>query len=163
MLFLVFHIGDQRFALKAKVIEEITPLVELGKIPKVVPYIAGIFHYRGAMIPVIDLCQLLENRSSMAKVSTRIVVIRFSDKNGNSHLLGLIAERVNDTFSTNLENFMGHDIEIAEAPALGRIMYDDKGMIQLIDTDELLSEKATSLVFTRGPVDDFVAAEKSCP
>ena len=162
MLFLVFHVSDQRFALEARVIEEITPLVELGKIPKVAHYVAGIFHYRGSMIPVIDLCQLLEDRPSVAKVSTRIIVIRFTDKRGKSHLLGLIAEGVNDTFCTNLENFMGHDIEIAEAPALGRVMYDDSGMIQLVDTQQLLNEQAASLVFTRDTVENSLPAETSC-
>jgi hypothetical protein len=57
---------------------------------------------------------------------------------------------------------MGHDIEIAEAPALGKVMYDDSGMIQLVDTQQLLNEQAASLVFTRDTVENSLPAETSC-
>lgn len=63
MLLLSFYIGDEKYAILAKDIIEILPLVELKKIPKAPDFILGLIDYRGTPSPVIDLCNLLESRN----------------------------------------------------------------------------------------------------
>ena len=58
MLFLVFQLGPDRYALDAKRVAEVLPLVDIKSIPHAPNGIAGVFNYRGTPVPVIDLAQL---------------------------------------------------------------------------------------------------------
>jgi chemotaxis-related protein WspB len=57
-LFLVFHIGSERFALKATEVVEVLPRLPLKPIAHAPVWVAGIFAHRGALVPVIDLSAL---------------------------------------------------------------------------------------------------------
>jgi len=57
-LFLVFHIGHERYALKATEVAEVLPRLPLKPIAHAPRWVAGIFAHRGAMVPVIDLSAL---------------------------------------------------------------------------------------------------------
>ena len=58
MLFLVFQLGKDRYALEARRVVEVVPLLGLKKVPQAPKAVAGIFNYRGRPVPAIDLCQL---------------------------------------------------------------------------------------------------------
>ena len=63
MLLLNLNIGKEHYAIRASQVIEIIPLIQLEKVPLVESSIKGIFNYRGNPTPVIDLCELFENRS----------------------------------------------------------------------------------------------------
>jgi chemotaxis signal transduction protein len=62
MLFLLFQLNESRYALEAGCVLEILPLVEIKKLPHAAPGVAGLFYYRGAPVPVIDLSALALGR-----------------------------------------------------------------------------------------------------
>ena len=53
MLFMLFSIGADRYALPAAEVFEITPMLKLKKIPSAPDYIAGLCNFRGKPIPVL--------------------------------------------------------------------------------------------------------------
>jgi chemotaxis-related protein WspB len=57
-LFLVFRIGSERYALQATEVAEVLPRLPLKPIAQAPHWVAGVFAYRGAVVPVIDLCAL---------------------------------------------------------------------------------------------------------
>ncbi|MFM6003825.1 MAG: chemotaxis protein CheW [Sphaerospermopsis kisseleviana] len=75
MLMLLFQVNNQRYAIASQHIVEVIPLVNLTKLPHTPEYFAGVFKYRGRIIPVIDLCQLMSNQSCKEHLSTRIILI----------------------------------------------------------------------------------------
>ena len=57
-LFLVFRIGNERYALQAIEVAEVLPRLPLKPIAQAPDWVAGVFAYRGAVVPVIDLSAL---------------------------------------------------------------------------------------------------------
>ena len=140
MLMLLFYIGDDRYALAARQVVEVISLVELKKLARSPKYLAGLLDYRGKIIPVIDLCQLLSRRSYQPYLSTRIIIVNYAFNKENLSLLGVIAERVTETLELQETDLIEPDIQASTGAYLGGIITDEQGMIQYIQVESLLSE-----------------------
>ena len=103
MLLLLFEIGSDRYALDARQIIEVVPLVRLKLIPNTPDHIAGLMNYRGAAIPVIDLCRLLTDIPCENSFSTRIIIVKHPVENSGEVFLALMANNVTETDQTSLE------------------------------------------------------------
>jgi chemotaxis-related protein WspB len=77
MLFLLFRIGQDRYALKATEIAEILPRVKLKAVAQVPHWVAGIFAHRGEIVPVIDISALNCGQPAQARTSTRMVLVHY--------------------------------------------------------------------------------------
>jgi len=139
MLFLVFQLGDERYALDAGVVAEVLPLVRMKRIPQAPPGLAGLFDYHGAPVPALDLSELACGRPAQLRMSTRILLVRYPDEAGRPRPLGLIAERVTQTLRREAADFVASGVSPAGAPYLGAVATDGTGMLQRIDFDKLLS------------------------
>ena len=137
MLFLVLHLGDARYALNTGLINEVLPMVQLRRIPRAPPGVTGTFNYRGVPVPVIDLSQVMLGRPSRVSLSTRLVLVTYSDQTGIAHQLGLIAERATDTIRLNPMDFAPCAI-LNDTSHLGPVATDDCGLIQWVDPVRLL-------------------------
>lgn len=140
MLMLLFYIGDDRYALAARQVVEVISLVELKKLGRSPKYLAGLLNYRGKIIPVIDLCQLLSRRSHQPYLSTRIIIVNYASDEEKLSLLGVIAERVTETLDLQKTDLIEPDIQASTGAYLGEIIIDEQGMIQCIKVESLLSE-----------------------
>lgn len=149
MLLLSFRMGDERYALDASEVVEITPLVQLRKILHAPGEIAGIFNYRGNPIPVLDLAYLIQQRPCQVFLSTRIILIKHIDKNKASYIIGIMAEQVSETTKRDESEFTNPGVMVENAPYLTAVANDSKGMIQFIDLSKLISETAiASILFS---------------
>ena len=90
-MFLLFKIGNDRYALEASHAVEVIPFLALKKIPHAPRGVAGIFNYRGHPVPALDLTQLTLGHPAGERLSTRIILIQYPDATGRDRLLGLIA------------------------------------------------------------------------
>src|SRR5690242_18803894 len=122
MLFLLFQLGNDRYALKASDVVEIVPLVALKELPQAPKGVAGLFNYRGQPIPAIDLCHLTVGHSASERLSTRIIIINYPDQNGKNHLVGLIAENATETLRKDPEQFADSGLRLNQAPYLGPVL-----------------------------------------
>lgn len=93
MIFIMFSLGKDRYLLDANQVAEILPLVHIRKIPGMPLAVAGVFNYRGTVVPVIDVSELVLSQPTQRHMSTRIVLAYYPDASGNKQLLGLIAEK----------------------------------------------------------------------
>ena len=138
MLFLLLHLGDDRYALNTGQISEILPMVQLTRIPQAPRGVAGAFNYRGVPVPVIDLTQLTLGRPARVSLSTRLVLVTCTDQTGAEHKLGLITERATDTIRLNPMDFGPFGIANDDTGYLGAVAADDRGLIQWVDPAKLL-------------------------
>jgi chemotaxis-related protein WspB len=148
MLFLLFQIGNDRYALEARHTLEVIPYLALKSIPQAPRGVAGIFNYRGQPVPAIDLCELTFGRPARERLSTRIIVLNITDPEGRSRKLGLIAEHATEMMRRPADDFVDSGVKVGAAPYLGPIIMDDKGIIQLLRAQYLLSESVRALLFT---------------
>jgi chemotaxis-related protein WspB len=112
MIHLLFSIGNDRYALESSQVVEVVPRVELWQVPKAPAYVAGVFRYRGQLVPVID--------------------------NETSHILGLMVERVTDTLTQDEAAFTATSLSTADSPYLGDTAADEQGMIHRVRVEALL-------------------------
>ncbi len=151
MLFLLFQLGDDRYALDAGRVVEVLPLLELKRLPKSPSGLAGLFNYRGRPVPAIDLCELTLGHPAKECLSTRIILVNYADELGASHLLGLIAERATGTLRKEAKDFVDPGVKLGQAPYLGPVLMDSQGPIQWINEQRLLSAPVRELLFAGPP------------
>ena len=152
MLFLVIHLGADRYALDVTEIEEVLPVVQMAQVPGAPPEVAGIFNYRGAPVPAIDLSQLTLGRPARNCFSTRIVVVRLVDERGVVRLLGVIAERATKTVRLAADSFKDAAVSCANALHQGSVIMDAEGMIQRAHFERLLPPSVRSQFFAQSAV-----------
>ncbi|MCF5052176.1 chemotaxis protein CheW [Pseudomonas syringae] len=148
-LFLVFHIGTERFALRATEVAEVLPRVPLKPIAHAPVWVAGIFAHRGALVPVIDLSALTFGTPAQARTSTRLVLVNYQPQPWiEARWLGLILEQATDTLRCSLEEFKAYGLDNRESPYLGPVREDALGLMQWIGVNELLTEPVRTLLFS---------------
>jgi len=147
MLMLLLTVGDERYAVEVKRIIEVVPMAELRRLPRAPECVAGLFHYRGGVVPVVDLCRLTVGKPCARRLSTRIVLMDYPGRDGASHALGLLAERVTETVVVNPDDLNDAGLSVRDAPYLGRVGAAGGQMIQTLELDRLLPEDLRDSLF----------------
>jgi chemotaxis-related protein WspB len=147
MLYLLLRMGSERYALEARRIVEVAPMVEFRPLPHAAPYVAGMFDYRGAVVPVIDLCRLATPHPCRALLTTRIVLVNYPGVDGQTKILGLLAEQVTETVKLKDSDFQPAGIDVPEAPFLGALTRIDGEMVQYLAIERLLPEDLREQLF----------------
>lgn len=148
MLFLIFQLGTDRYAIEATQVVEVLPLVHSKHIPHAPLGVTGIFDYHGTLVPLIDIAELALGRPSQRWMSTRIILVNYRQKTGQTHLLGLLVEHATETLRRPEEDFESSGVAVAESPYLGPVLTDASGIIQRIEIEELLSESVCRLLYS---------------
>lgn len=147
MLFLLFQLGSDRYALPAPSVAEVLPLVALKEIPGAPRGVAGLIDYRGAAVPAIDLTALALDRPSARRVSTRMFIVRCPLPEGGTRLLGLIAERATEMLVKSPEDFQPAGVRTEDTHYLGPVVSDARGLIQRVEIAELLTDGLRAVLF----------------
>ena len=144
MLLLLFHLGDERYAIDGTKVVEIIPQVLLRKLYQAPKYVAGVFNYRSKIVPAIDLCYLIGEYPCRHCLSTRIIIVNYPMPDGTTRYLGLMAERVTDTLYKSEEEWMSTKVSSEVAAYFGEMIPEKDGMIQRLRVDKLLSDAQRS-------------------
>ena len=138
---LVFYVGGDRYALPTDRVVEVVPRAILREVHRAPDYIAGLLNYRGEIVPVIDLCKTICGKPTANAYSSRIITIENPTGETDPPFLGLMAERVTDTFPYT-ETERSAPCPVREAPYLGATILDEEGMIQIVRVEFLWSSQA---------------------
>lgn len=147
MLFLIFKLDDDRYAIEVDRVASVLPLVTAKRIPHAPAAVAGVFTYRGEAIPLIDLSQLALGRPARRRLSTRIVVVDYATDDDIPRKLGLIAEQVVETIRRAPEDFAASGVSDRDTGYLGPVASDSQGLIQWVRTEQLLPDSIRDLLF----------------
>jgi chemotaxis-related protein WspB len=148
MLFLLFQVGQDRYALEASRVVEVVPLLELRRLSQAPIGVAGIFNYRGRPVPAVDLSVFTLGRPASEHLSTRIIVINYPDDTGVNHLLGLVAERATDLLRRDSRSFVDPGLKRELSPRLGPILMDSNGPVQWVHEQRWLPQEVSKLLFS---------------
>ena len=147
MLYVVFRLGDERYALDVRHVAEVLPLLDVRPVPGAPREIAGVFLYRGAPVPVIDMAEVIAGRPSERRSSTRLVIIDAPEALAPGRQVALMAERATETVSRNPAEFAPPVVSSAAKPALGKVAIDALGMLQQIDPEILITHTVREGLF----------------
>jgi chemotaxis-related protein WspB len=147
VLFLVFKLGTDRYALEASQITEVLPVIDIRSVPHSPEGVAGFFDFRGVPVPVLDLSTLVLGRASDRCLSTRLVIVGYPDAAGERRSLGLIAEKATRTVDVPAADFLDSGIAHDRAWYLGPVASDAEGLLQWIDVSQLLPVPVRDALF----------------
>lgn len=137
MLALELGIAGDRYALDAREVIEVVPYVGLRVVPSAPEGFAGLLSYRGAVIPVVDLCRLLSPSACPRLMSSRIAVCQIDD----TRRVGVLAERVTRLIRVDPDDEAAvPGPATPDRPALGRVVPSRGGLVQLVRVGELVSD-----------------------
>jgi len=142
MLAILFSLGSNRYAIDSHSVMEIVPVPSLSAVPHAPECIAGQFNYRGAIVPVLDLRHLVEGKTCVAELGTRIVIIHCRE-----HILGLMAEKVTEVRRLEEAQTTAAPVSSSAAPYLGRMLVEERELIQFVKVDELLMPALRNILF----------------
>jgi chemotaxis-related protein WspB len=150
MLFLLFELDRDRYALDVASIVEVRALCAAKAVPGAPAWVAGVVGLHGEPVPVIDVAQLALGRPSQKLRSTRLVFVHYADTADAvpSRVLGLIVEHATQTRRIERERFADSGIALPDARWLGPVASDEFGLIQWIDVQNMLDDDVKALLFT---------------
>lgn len=173
MLFLVFELDGERYALDAREIVRVLPLQPVRAFAGTPPYIAGVIDHEGAPVPVVDMAMLALGRTARALMSTRLVLVNDKAPGAADTALGtpaamaaehaermrtapsrriaLLLECATRTQTLAPEAFADGGIATPEARWLGPVASDAHGFMQWVKVEQLLDERVRSLLFPDPP------------
>ncbi len=137
MLVLFFYLGDVKYSIKCEKVREVAPMVTLKEVPNAPKYFAGLFNYRGMIVPVIDLSQLIRGCPCEMRLSTRIILVDYPREGHDPYVLGLMAERVTEAVRISEDVFISPGVNMGQPSYLRGVVMEEKKMIQHIDLDLL--------------------------
>ncbi|MFY0479438.1 chemotaxis protein CheW [Achromobacter marplatensis] len=147
-LYLLFHIGEDRYALDVADVVEVLGLRALKQVPGTPPWVAGMFDRRGVPVPVVDMSALAGRGGAVMVTSTRLALVRFCpDTGGEGRLLGLILEQATETVHYDPAAFRPYGLDNTGARYLGPVLNDARGMVQAVNVGDLLPAPVRALLF----------------
>src|SRR4051812_39495585 len=141
MLALTFQVGREAVALDIRRVREVVPRVRLRPVGGAPDWLAGVFVYRGAAVPVIDLHRLAGGSECPPLLSSRIVLVPVAGAE-DGRLLGLLATQVADIRDISADVRPLPAPTAAGRPDLGPVVADGAGVLRLLDPDRLLPDAA---------------------
>lgn len=150
----IFHVGTERFAIDTQSITEVIPCIPARPVPSAPAALRGVIEYRGAVVPVLDLCRLFGHGDCPVRMSSRMLVCDLNQdierwgEHGEDHaLLAILAENVTRVRDIDPEAPGSHPGPASEGVrGLGRILRDEGGLVQLVDVSQLIPEEVLSAV-----------------
>lgn len=147
MLYLLFELGKDLYALDVRQVVEVLPQVNSKNLPGAMPGMAGMFNYRGTAIPFFDLAQLNLGQPCSVRMSTRIIATTFRNDSGASYLIGLLAERVTETIRRAETDFKDIAVGGCGSRFVGPVLTEGNTMIQRVDIKDLLPRDLQAQMF----------------
>jgi len=132
MRYVVFSMGDERYALSVEVTKEITLPKKTTPLPESEPYMKGIFNLRGGIIPVFDLAEKLGLGSGLesSQQKKKIIVVEIGDKT--------IGFSVDDVLEVVTFEKLDSPPVSDKIGAIVGIARDDEGMVIVLDPEKLI-------------------------
>ncbi len=137
MLVLTLQIGDDRLALDARRVKEVVPRVRLRPLAGCPPWLAGVFVYRGRVVPVLDLHRLAGAGDCPPHLSSRIILVTYPP-GADGSFLGLLAAQVADLRDLEPLSHPPLSLTAPGQPDLGPVVADGTTSLRLLDLDRLL-------------------------
>ena len=146
MILIQLQIADRLYAIDVVAVDTVIPALPVREIPHAPPAVVGVFEYRGVIVPVVDLCKLIENKPAVKALSSRFIIVNLTDAVKNAtktpYLLALLGEKVTSTISVADDTLKDTGVHSDDVPYLGPVFRNSAGqLIQCFTVDRILSEE----------------------
>src|SRR4051812_24131846 len=127
---LAFQVGADQVALDVRAVVEVVPRVRLRQPAGAPSWLAGLFVYRGQVVPVLDLFRLVGAGDCPDDLSSRIILVH--PPGAADRYLGLLAAGVAD-LRTVPDRASPMGLTRPDQPDLGPLLADGSDVLRLLD------------------------------
>ncbi|WP_232470223.1 MULTISPECIES: chemotaxis protein CheW [Methylococcus] len=145
MLLVPFQIGGEHYALPAVDVFTVAQVPRLRPLPQAPAWVAGVFRYRGSVLPAVDLSLLIAGQPARRVLSTRLLLVGNAQDSESRPVLGLLAERVTDTEAVDRYTLRETGVSIPGAEWLGEVVGLERVLLQLVRWQPLVTEELAQL------------------
>jgi purine-binding chemotaxis protein CheW len=134
LCFLAFNSGHERYGIPLADIVEIQALEQFSPVPKTPPFIAGVVHWRGAVLALLDLGKLLEGpQAGLPDYHVSIIVQTAGTQ------IAIIAREVEDILSLPREQIKPAPHSTGSTPAEWVLGVHDENRL-LLNMNQILRD-----------------------
>lgn len=140
--FLTFSLADEVYAFHVLKTKEVLEVPEITRIPKSLPYMAGVINLRGGIIPLVDLRIKFDLPQNELTENSAIIIVEV-DFDGETILLGALVDSVKKVIKLNTSELdpppkLGMTIDNRFIDSLGKFQ---KQLIIILNSDSLFSRE----------------------
>ena len=133
---IVIKLGNERYRIPIRYIDNIVKMQKVTRVPKAEPYLKGVINIRGDIVPVMSLRIKIEMGEDEVTEDTCILILR--PESGNE-LFGIIVEAVDRVLTlgtNNIEKLTGGKARKDANFISGVGKYED-GLVSILDIEAL--------------------------
>jgi chemotaxis-related protein WspB len=137
MLVLQVYVGAESFSIQSKCVLELVSRVSFQKVFHSPKFFLGMMNFRGQLIPVIDLCQLVAGRPCDNKLHSRVVILNYSTKDQENLIFACLAEKVTQTVNVDEASFSQEYTSTQSIPYIDKTYSGPKNFLQFLSLEYL--------------------------
>jgi chemotaxis-related protein WspB len=150
MLALVFEVAGESYGVAASGVITVVRRPRARAVPGAPPWIAGVFRWGNAWVPLVDLSLLIALTPCREGAASRVALVEYA-RGERSRTLGLLAPGM--TRVADLGRLQGAPgLSIAGHEFLGPIVADEDLGVQMLAIDRVLPAEIDALLFGAGTV-----------
>lgn len=136
--FIVIRLGDEQYGIDIRMIDNITKMQAITRIPKMPAYLKGVINMRGDVIPVISIRLKMGLPADKITKSTRIIVLKLEQEG----MVGLIVDEVKEvvTLFTNEIEKIAYNAKDEKANLINAVGKHNGELISLFDLSAISLE-----------------------
>lgn len=137
--YIVIQLGEEQYGINISVVENISRMVHVTRVPKVAPYLKGVINLRGEVIPVMSLRLKMGLPIDEYTKATRIIILKL-EQHGT---IGIIVDEVKEVVTLNEEQIEKVSSETSgeKSNFVSSVGKCETGLISLLDLNVVASEK----------------------
>lgn len=145
MLYFLFQLGEERYALAVTPVRRVLPRLLTRPLAQAPPEVVGLATFQGHPLPVLDLCQRVLGRPCEDRMSTRILVVQL-----RAGQVGLLVEGLTRAVELPEDQFLSSGLELPSARFLGDVVRWEGSWAQRVDPEQLIGPELSQLLVAAG-------------
>ncbi|CBW25963.1 putative chemotaxis protein [Halobacteriovorax marinus SJ] len=153
-----FKVGSMEVALDVKLVQEVVNYPEtVTKMPLPTPYLEGIFNLRGAIIPIVNLRELLGLGEIEITGTEKVAIVECQGAK-----IGLVFDSTSEILRISKEDIVPHSKENAQDAFMSGCikLHEDSRMLHVLNIDSLVKISNISDLLTKQKISTGVLTHK---
>ncbi len=158
MIFGSFVVGEMEIALNVKLVQEVVNFPEsLTKMPLPTPFLEGIFNLRGAIIPIVNLKELLSLGNSHITGSEKVAIVECSGAK-----IGLVFDSTSEILRVSSSDIINSREEQEQNQYMSGCIKvkEDSRILHVLNVDSLVNISNLSDIITKQKISSGVLTHK---
>ena len=132
--YIVVQIGNEKYGIDIKYIDNIVRMQKITRVPKVQSYFKGIINLRGEIVPVMSIRKKMGLPEDVITDASRIIIIKLEEKGS----IGVIVDEVREVITLNMADVEKQSAKDSFINGIGK---NGNELISLFEINAIVEEK----------------------